>query len=79
MEFLANPIEEIISVFDIQNDLTYIDTINNKIQQLDSIKDQNLTSFSLKIDGMFYLHSYLNDFNNEILTYNKIFLFWKRS
>lgn len=53
MEFLANPIEEIISVFDIQNDLTYIDTINNKLQQLDSIKDQNLTSFSLKIDGMF--------------------------
>lgn len=51
MESLATPIEETISVFDIQNDLDLIDTINNKIQQMDSIKDQNITSFSIRVDG----------------------------
>ncbi|KAG0682659.1 kinetochore-associated Ndc80 complex subunit spc24 [Pichia californica] len=52
MESLATPIEETISVFDIQNDLDLIDTINNKIQQMDSIKDQNITSFSIRVDDL---------------------------
>lgn len=53
MESLASPIEDTISVFDIQNDITLIDTINNKVQQMDSLTEQNLSSFSLRIDGMY--------------------------
>lgn len=52
MDSLASPVEDTLSVFDIQNDINLIDTINSKIQQMDSLKDQSLASYSTRIEGM---------------------------
>lgn len=52
MDSLASPVQDTLSVFDIQNDINLIDTIHSKIQQMDSLKDQNLASYSARIEGM---------------------------
>lgn len=52
MDSLASPVQDTLSVFDIQNDLNLIENINSKIQQIDSLKEQNLSSYSARIEGM---------------------------
>ncbi|ODQ48916.1 hypothetical protein PICMEDRAFT_14437 [Pichia membranifaciens NRRL Y-2026] len=52
MDSLASPVEDTLSVFDIQNDINLIDTINSKIQQMDSLKDQSLASYSTRIEDL---------------------------
>jgi chromosome segregation ATPase len=52
MESLASSIQETISVFNIHHDIQLIDSINNKINQLDSLENQNIESFNTRIENL---------------------------
>lgn len=52
LESLAAPIQDTLSILEIHNDIALVDAVNNKIHQLDTFTQENISSFQLRIDEL---------------------------
>jgi kinetochore protein Spc24, fungi type len=63
LESLATPVQDTLSILEIHNDIALVDAVNNKIHQLDTFTEENISSFQLRIDE---LHRQLDNILSSI-------------